>query len=159
MWINKALVARTLIWLAAIAVPAQWLPAASCGCASSNNCCQKDGQSKCCCSPEKVKQGRCCCTRGRTAAANSCCGKTERDKVSSCTCGDNCMCGKTETPKPIIPPTESNSAVKVAGDSLSLVSLATVYEPQVSSRHNDKAFDAGHFAALELCISLCRFTL
>lgn len=159
MWITRNFTARTLIWLAAIAVPVQSLPAATCGCESNQSCCGNKQSKTCCCLAERVQQGRCCCTTGRGDTAHSCCSKANAEQDSPCKCGLNCQCRKSKQPTPAAPTPEDNTTQKVASNSTSIVSLVSVYQPQVSKRHNDVAFDAGSLAALELCISLCRFTL
>ncbi len=91
MWITKRIAARTLIWLAAVTVPVQGLPAAACGCTSGRSCCQKD-----------EKSGSCCCAAKSHASGkpqHSCCQQRSADRCR-CTgakvgrCGESSPCRK-----------------------------------------------------------------
>ena len=157
MWITRDIVARTLIWLAAIAVPVQGLPAASCGCASDKTSC-KAGDA-CCCSAEIVRRGRCCCTTRQVGTAHSCCSKAAGGQESACKCGLNCQCGKPKQPKPATPPVENNRTEKVASNSFTTVSVAIVYRPETTRRRDGRCAHVDVVTALDRCTSLCRFTL
>lgn len=96
MWIINNIAARTLIWLAVVTTAVQGLPAASCGCASGKSCCQKDEQSKGCCSgtSSATKQHSCCQQQSsgpcRCTGAKICrCGDASpcREKAQSCCAG------------------------------------------------------------------------
>lgn len=160
MRITKHIAARTLIWLVAIAVPVQGLPAASCGCPRSISCCQKTGQSKvCCCSAEQVRAGRCCCTQRTGKVVQSSCCKAQCWANSSCRCGVNCRCGETEPPSPAALPVENSPTRNSVSDAVSTISVTAGYQPQLSRRPNDTSAETGLFTALDRCVSLCRFTL
>jgi hypothetical protein len=173
MWTTNSIAARTLIWLAAITIPVQGMPSRSCGCARSKICCQKDGRSKgCCCSAEKVREGRCCCADKQATSTGSCCSASRHKAAlrsccctarggqdSTCNCGSNCQCGTNQQPRPATPPVENNTAEKMASDSIATVSVATVYQPQTTQRHNHTSTAADALAALDRCVSFCRFTL
>lgn len=159
MWITRTLTARTLIWLAAIAVPVQGLWAASCGCSSSKASCQEERSKRCCCSVDKLRAGRCCAARRQATASHSCCSKSESGNESTCSCGIRCQCGKTNDQKPATPPAENTTAEKVSSDSTTSLSVETVVPMQFTQRYAVTSFDADSLAALDRCVSLCRFTL
>ena len=169
---SKSKTCRALVWAVVLLMPMQSLPAATCGCASSKSCCKKDERSSdCCCSATKVRKGQCCCARKRAATTHSsccsqearretsCCGTVKSEQGSGCNCGSNCQCGKGQQPRPTTPPVENNTTEKLANDSISTVSVATVYQPRTTQRHNDTSTAADALAALDRCASLCRFTL
>ena len=139
MWTTHNIAARTLIWLAVIAIPVQSLSASSCGCSSSKSCCQ-DGP----------RASSCCDHLDKTSATKTCCGKPQNAQDSPCHCGANCPCGKGRQPKPTMPPVEKNTPEKVAIDSVSMV---TPPQSQATQRHRDA------LVALNSCVSLCRFTI
>ena len=148
-----------------------------CQCAASregsaearHSCCQQRAPGPCRCTGEKVgrcgessrcrKQPKSCCA-GRVAKGTCC---AANDSVtfgaSACKCGVNCQCNTSKEPKPDTPPVENNSSRKVAGESNSTVSVGTVYQPQTTWRHNVAFVEADALAALDRCVSLCRFTL
>ena len=159
MSMTRNITARTLIWLTAILVPVQGLPAASCGCTGGKRCCEEEQSQSCCCSAEKVWEGTCCCARLRAEASQSCCCKSHCGQESSCTCGINCQCGKTKQQEPATPPAENNQAEKVASDSLTTSCVATVYQPQTTQQRQDTSAALDAIASLDRCASLCRFTL
>lgn len=191
MWITRGITARTLIWLAAMTVPVQGLPAASCGCATSDqsrcqtveqskrccattavttkhSCCQEQIAGPCRCTGAKVcrcgdknpcrERAHACCTE--RATTHSCCSSCDTAGESACPCGINCQCGQSKEPsKPAAPPVENNTAEKVASDSVSTVSLATVVQPPIARRTLDSSAMTDALAALDRCATLCRFTL
>ena len=160
MWITRAITARTLIWLAAITVPVQGLPAASCGCNGGTTCCNARQSQGCCCSAEKVREGRCCCARREAESGRSCCGKAKSSHDSGCQCGVNCQCGKAKQSQPATPnPSENSSAEKIASDAASAVSVVAVYQPPLLPRGNKEPVQSDAFTAQDRCVSLCRFTL
>jgi hypothetical protein len=93
VWITRDIVARMLIWLTAIMVPIQAVPAAPCGCASSKTGCHEEGPSD-----------ACCCAGGRTAAGksrHSCCQRQFAGPCGStgaklCRCGESRRCRKPD---------------------------------------------------------------
>jgi hypothetical protein len=159
MWTSKYLAARVLIWLAAIAVPLQGVPAKSCGCVDSKTCCQKDTESNCCwCRSAEKARGWCCSAR-RQAAAHACCGDHTGQK-SGCQCGSRCQCGQSKPPQPTAPPVESNTpAEKVVSDGASAAFIADVVLPEVAQSHFGAAIELGTATALDRCVFLCRFTI
>ena len=151
--------ARTLIWLAAMTLPVQGLSAVPSGC-TSRSCCQKNEPSAGCCAVEKVVEGHRCCNDKRATPAKSCCtGKSCCPCGSHCTCGPYCECGKAKRPMPATPPVENKRPEQVTNDLVSTGSIATVYQPQVTYPCDDASSESGHLAALDRCISLCRFML
>jgi hypothetical protein len=187
MWITRHIAARSLVWLAAVTVPMQGLPAASCGCTSGKICCQQDGQSTdCCCSRSPDASGPtsrkcCCCQQGTTGACactgakicrcnadspcrkspeKTCCCQSSSAGDSVCKCGPNCQCRQTKPPQPATPPVQTNnSTVKALSQSSSPAGVATIYEAQVPQRHNDVPLEADALTALDHCVLLSRFTL
>lgn len=148
MWIIYNIAARTLIWLAVIAIPVQSLPASSCGCSSGGTCCQGEQKPSSCCSAKK--------NHGKTSVTHSCCGESQRDQDSPCNCEVNCQCGKSEQPKPATPPVENNAPEKAASDSVSMI---PIHHPQTPQPHRDVSTAIDGLVALNSCVSLCRFTL
>lgn len=159
MWIARDITARTLIWLAAISVPMQALPAPRCACIGAKSFCQEERSQGCCCSAEKVHEGRCCCAGRQGAPAHSCCGKARSGPNLACKCGFNCQCPKTKQSKPATPPVGNNQTEKMARKSLTTVSLATVDLSQTTQRRKEPSAVADALAALDRCVSLCRFML
>jgi len=161
MWITRTIAARTLIWLAAIAIPVQSVPAASCACTGGNACYSENEQTQgCCCSAEKVREGRCCCARRKAESRHSCCSNAKSSHDSGCKCGINCQCGKSQPPQPTAPPVERNSPTeKVVSDGALAVFIAGVVLPEVLPQRIDVSIELGTVTALDRCVSLCRFTL
>ena len=160
MWITRGITARTLIWIAAIIVPAQGLAAASCGCNGGTTCCKARQSQGCCCSAEKVREGRCCCARREAESGHSCCSKAKGSHDSGCRCGINCQCGKAKQSQPATPtPPENNLAEKIVSDVATAVCVVADYQPPVIPRDNEGVVQSDEFTAQDRCISLCRFTL
>ena len=161
MWTTKYIAVRSLIWLAALAVPIQGLPAADCGCASSKKCCQGYEQSAgCCCSEVKVREGRCCCSGKRVVAERSCCCQVGITPDSSgCNCGSNCPCDQEHQPEPATPPVENEPSQKVVGEMASAISAPTTYQPDRPQSQHDASLEADFHSSLDRCACLCRFTL
>lgn len=160
MFTTRPITTRTLNWLAAISILLQGLPAVSCGCTASSTCGQTSAPSHtCCCSSEDINKGQCCCSRKEAGSAQSCCGGVSSNQDSTSRDGCNCQCGKTQQNPPATPPTENDQLEKLVTDSLALTSLATVSQPQTVLRQRVVSSDAIAFAALDRCISLCRFSL
>lgn len=160
MWTTRSITARTLIWLAAITVPVQGLPATSCGCTSGTSCCNARQSQGCCCSAEKVRDGRCCCARREAESGHSCCSKAKSSHDSVCKCGINCQCGKAKQSQPATPTQpENNSAEKIASDVANAVCVVAADQPPVTPRGSQGAVQSDAFTAQDRCISLCRFTL
>lgn len=94
MWTTRHIAARTLIWLAAIALPVQSLPAASCGCASGSSCCQNGELSDCRFQDGDTSKHGCC----NTASAKGCCSQSSGGQCR-CTGAAVCRCGKSSSCK------------------------------------------------------------
>jgi len=132
--------ARLLIWLAALSLPVQTLPAATCGCTENHHsdCFSKSMQRGCCAS------GKTCCGRGKL-----------------CKCGSECQCGKPQHRDPVTPaPVEDSQTVeKLLADSRISHFLA-----KMSIRYQDTGVPEASPAlnaasALVRCISICQLTL
>ncbi len=129
--------------------------------------CRCTGASVCHCadtSPRKLDTGsRGTESRGTEAmASRSCCKSNKGGSYSApaCGCGANCQCGISKEPSPAAPPVENNSSPqKVVATSSDIECVATKNVPQVPRRPNRAAEDLNALAALDRCISLCRFTL
>ncbi len=155
----RKVAARTLIWLAAMTVPFQSLPASTCGCSSSMCCSQKDEQSGSCCSTEKARAGHDCCAARKAAPASSCCCQAGGGEDNACKCGANCQCGKTKRPAPVAPPTENNTTEKRVDDSVSTISLATACLARTVQRPDAEIMPQDADSALGRCVILSRFIL
>ena len=176
MWITqpittRPITTRLLVWLAAITIPFQGLPTASCGCARTSemtvvtveSCCSQPSAGQCPCTGATV----CRCGEASSCCQSepSCCAGESSSELScqcseDCQCGDNCQCGKSNVPtKPAAPPVENTSPDRIATDSTSTASLSIVFQPSFSRQH--LSFDTGAIAltALDSCARLCRFTL
>ena len=181
MWITKYTAARTLVWLAAIAMPLQSSPAAACGCTNSDApACEVGGAltgsaessvGRCPCTGAEVcrcgesspchESSRSCCSKQNAAPSccqDSCCSK---GSSGSCPCGANCQCGKSDAPEaPRTPPTENNnSSERIVADILSVGLFAGIYSPDTTGQHFNISTDAAALAALDRCVVLCRFTI
>lgn len=157
---TKQIATRTLIWLAAILIPLQGIPAPACGCFASNECSQSSTQIRsCCCSEEAVSQGQCCCSRREAGATHPCCSGVSSGQDSTSQVACNCQCGKTNQDIPATPPVENNQLEKVLTDAPVVSSLGTTYQPKATSQQGVVSSVATPLAALDRCISLCRFSL
>ena len=156
MWTTHNIAAYSLIWLAAIAVPVQSLPASPYGCASGGSCSQNKRQSNSCCSAKKTRDDQYCSRHDKATATKTCCGKPRDEQDSPCNCRVNCQCGQSRQPKPVTPPVVNNAPEKVAN---SPVSMVTIHQPQATQKRRDESTAADALSALDSCVSLCRFTL
>jgi len=122
MWNNQHILGRTLIWLAAVAIPLQGLPKICCGCqevgATRSNCCRQKANSSSCCAARKAERsrscrpssiGRCPCTgaadcprrangKCHDSQTRSCCSKQQRSSCcaaggENCCQNGSCACG------------------------------------------------------------------
>ena len=164
------LTARALIWLATLAIPAQGLQVTACGCGgdagdvqaspSEIPCCGKvdNALRSSCCGAEAVEEKSCCCARKpdspRNSASESCCSPG-----TTCQCGAHCQCGTARAPAPTTPPVENTAAAKVTVYTTSAKSTVAICPSQAAPRYDHSATVFVSMAALERCISLCRFTL
>ena len=182
MWIAQHLAARMLVWLAAMAVPVQGLPTDGCICTSvssasdktaptANNCCASSHAScgRCPCTGAEVcrcgqsslchKPSHSCCAghRAKASCCSDCCGSNGTH--GTCPCGEDCQCGKNDTPKtPATPPVEPNSPERIVADSAMAISSAVVYQRSALRQHVDFCMEIDSLAALDRCVILCRFT-
>ena len=160
MWTSEYFSARLLIWLSAVAISVQGLPAESCGCMESKACCRTVAESKCCCCRSTDEaQGECCSSRRQVTVADACC-RDQTGRKSGCTCGPRCKCEKSKEPQPTAPPNESNrSTEKVASDAAAGACITAVVLPKVPQQQIAVSVEPGTVTALDRCVSLCRFTL
>jgi len=149
MWITRDIAVRTLIWLVAFTLPVQ----AACDCASG----RASGQAADTCCP--MRQVRSCCARRPARTADSCCSKTGSGQDSACKCEFNCRCGKSKRQEPAMPMVHNSQTAKVASNSLTTASVATVNLAQSTRRREQGASNRNAATALDRCTYLCRFTL
>lgn len=183
MWITQHLAARTLVWLAAVAIPMQSLQSAASGCACLKTCFEAVDRSQgSCCASGQPSPGRCSCTGamvcrcGETSpchrqahaccsgqrAKASCCsgGRCSPTRDGTCPCGANCHCGENNVPEaPATPPVENYSPERIVAASASAVSCAIVHQLVTTRQHLDVCAAADALSALERCVTLCRFTI
>ena len=159
MEVGRDIVARMLVWLAVIALPAQGLPAGSCGCASCKTCCEQQPSQNSCCSTRRTREARCCASRGHKSA-HSCCSDAGECGASACPCGATCDCGKTDRQDRSTLPVENTYPTKnVPGDVLTTISSASSYQLPDTRLQQLAPGDSKTPVALDRCISFCRFTL
>lgn len=174
MWITKYTAARTMIWLAAFAVPVQGLPPEACACtkAATADCCANRQASprRCPCTGAEVcrcgesspcqKSSHSCCSEQKIAPSccpDCCCSSGCNGK---CACGPNCQCRKNDAPKALeTPPTENeNSTERIVADANSAGLLTDLYIPSTTRQHLRFYTVAAALGALDRCVVLCRFT-
>jgi hypothetical protein len=143
---------------------------------TSASCCSQKRIGRCCCTGAKVcrcgegspcrRQSRACCSV--QATNGSCCSGSDsvaRQKAgcqcgADCPCGANCQCGKPNAPsEPAAPPVENSSPERIVASSAAVASLATVCQPSTTRQHLDRCAKADALAAVDRCITLCRFTI
>ena len=158
---RNSIVARVVIWLMAVTVPAQSLPAADCGCGEAciHRAVKAQTRTKaCCCSQVKRDAGECCCCKKRSAPP-TCCRQEFENSVSDCCCGDDCRCGESEPSPPFAPVSQETLKEKIArqvhfAEGMFFIPLARTAEGDCivcSSTDGSSAADR--------CAALCRFTL
>lgn len=134
MWITQHIAARAFVWLAAVTIPLQGLPSVACG-----------------------------CSIGYTSDLQSCCSgvKVCRCGDNNCSCGTSCQCGQDDnTPtEPAAPPIESSSPVRIIADSAATAFSAAIYQLSSTRRNASVGAEADASAALDRCVTLCRFTI
>ncbi len=153
-------IARALVWLATLATAAQGLQVSICPCgdgtapvAGRSVCSSSETGSSCCCSATREET---CCGKGQSARDGSCCGAPR----PVCRCGLNCQCGKVQQPAPApSPPAEHTDTDKVTVHTISVDVLVHCWPPHAKERCSPRASPADAMAALDRCISLCRFVL
>ena len=159
MWILNQTAARALIWLAIISIPAQGLPASSCGCAGSDAGCKESNEARCCCPAENVREERTCCARRKASRAHSCCIGSEREHGSGCTCGLSCQCGKGSQPEPAAPSSDRSTEEELAAAAVSVASAVVLYDQPSSPPKRSACAESQACTALGRCVFLCRFTI
>lgn len=158
---TKHIAARTLIWLAAIAILGQGLPAASCACSASLVGCRQQNLRGDCCTAERPG-GSCCSAHREGSLAGSCCCERGGNKnKQGCKCGAGCQCGKARQSEPAAPPVEDNRpAEKVASDAVLAGLVAPVVRaPVLTLGQRDSSLHLSAATALDRCVSLCRLTV
>lgn len=149
MWITQHIAARTFVWLAAVTIPMQGLPAATCGCTSIVTCSHETKPIASCCDSSLVASSK---TSAKQGKAGCHCG-------SNCQCGFNCQCGKNNAPaEPAVPPVENRSPERVVADSAATASFVTVDLPSTPRQHLERRAGPDALTALDRCATLCRFT-
>ncbi len=171
MWLTQSttaqpMMARIIVWLAAIAIPFQGLPSAACGCVQVATL--ETAEAPSCCSQPQADQPACCSGAEvcRCGEASSCCQAKPSccsDQTSSeagCQCGDQCQCGTSNAPtRPAVPPVENNSPERIALDSAATAFFGSVFLPSTTRQHLGLSVGAHALTAHDCCVSLCRFTL
>lgn len=161
MWTTKHIAARTLIWLAAIAILGQGLPAASCACSASLVGCPQQNLRGDCCATEKPV-GSCCFALREVALAGSCCCERGGNKdKQGCKCGVGCQCGKARQSEPAAPPVEDNRPAEkvVSHAALAGLIVPVVNAPVLTLGQCDASLHLSTATALDRCVSLCRLTV
>lgn len=168
------IVARTLVWLAAVASPVQGLtgPASGCSCGEPRS--QRASECNGCCaaaSAGEVSACRCCAARShgavsrggdhvRAASGSGGCCSESSDRQSACQCGVHCQCNGRKHPAPSIPPAVNDTVDKVAAGYQTSNAVATALLPEAFPQLGSH-FDAQAMARapLDRCALLSRFTL
>ena len=154
----RQLATKTLVWLAAVLVPLQSLPAAACCCTSASQqesgAEQRQGPSNPCC----LTAGSCC--DSTRAESHSCC-KTTHQLPSKCSCTTTGVCScqphNSSSPDPQAPPEGGRQVVHIAAQPLAAVSLCVDDSRGLASTSYGAWLSA--CSGFERCIVLCRFTL
>lgn len=157
---HTTLFTRIVIWLMAITIPVQSLPAASCGCSGWGINLQGNSEGQiCCCALAKQQAGTCCCLQQQAKSEPTCCHQSSEESGSPCQCGENCRCGQSEPLQPFIPASQEHLTEKVAQDAYSSSGNSLLLTPQTAESYPKASatFDAS--TALDRCATLCRFTL
>ena len=152
MFTTRHFASRTLIWLAALAIPSQGLPSKSCGCTDSKACCQSAGQVLDSGARNPADHGTCCRSHHGGEGKRSCCSHSSVDGDSPCQCGMNCRCGENEQPTPAAPPVENDSTEKISADAVSTAALV-VCPSFASNRHLGFFDEAAASTALDRCVT------
>lgn len=162
MWITQQLVARSLVWLATVAIPVQGLSTTTCyGCNSGMACSSSFSAAQTSCCSQQVagswQPENCACCSGNEAGS-SCCSSD--NSTTGCSCGDNCQCGTSNVPaEPVAPPVENNSSERILADSIEAASFATVSLPSTTRQQSNVHVGVNSLTAHESCVILCRFML
>lgn len=160
MEIRTTIFVRLVIWLVAITMPVQSLPAESCGCAG----CDIDRNAKpekryaCPASPRQEAAG-CCCSRQKATSEATCCSQTQQASAPHCGCEENCRCRQSEPSQPSTPISPESRSVQVAQLGCPANAGVLFQAPQsVPGTLTASPTDIAS-TALDRCAALCRFTL
>lgn len=177
MWMSKTITTRIMVCLAALTVPLQGLPAASCHCCpgqsqTDTECCSEQGSSTdsqttrcrctgaavCHCSDDAELPSISAPTLESRPSDITCSSEIQAVESGTCSCGTDCHCGSHHQPvSPLAPaPVENNPAEKLV-DFPEVVFVVTI--DNLSQTAGKTHFNAAPQAALDRCVSLCRFTL
>jgi len=160
MWITRHFASRTLIWLAAIAVPGQMLPTPSCQCSGSKACCRESEHSQHCCGAiEKSRAGGCCRSQEIAAGRHSCCGRSHGEQESQCWCGVDCTCREVQQPAPAQRPVQDSSTAKVVDGAVSTPAVVTDDSQGHLIGRVGRSLGSAAPTAQDRCVGLCRLTL
>ena len=160
MYAVRETILKALVWLAALLLPVQALPAASCCCAAggglSTDAAAQHGQQE---------SKRCCCCRntsdhdaGVRGEARSCCSKAAGAAAHSCCeCLHGCSCQKDHSPPPV-PPAPPETRSQGVDQLVELPTPVCLSLGEQEPRPSDER-PASFTSASERCITLCRFHL
>lgn len=158
MWTTGSLYSRILICLAALTVPLQGLPAATCTCCPGHgltvaDCCSSQNNStSCCCT------GASLCQCSDSDADSACCDDNQVGEPTACHCGSSCHCGESHsTPIPLTPAPVQKTPTEQLTESSRSASTTTLIT-QVRTTRPVSCFSGSERAA-DRCACLCCFTL
>lgn len=149
--------ARLVIWLIAITMPVQGLPAADCGCSGvcieteSKTDRPTDG-----CALAKREAGDCCCSKQHPVAKPTCC---RENLDSQCQCGEDCRCGTDDLPQPSVPVSQESATEKTAQAANPANGEFLLPAPRTTGGRFKATLKVNASTALDRCVLLCRFTL
>ncbi len=153
---------KTLVWLMAMLMPLQALPAAGCWCAGEyqeqvdpETPSEPHAQKTCsCCQTTPTQEtGTCdeeksCCQEASPSPTPSCCG---RSSTCACSCQEN-------NSSPAVPPAPTETRCRSVVDLLQLPAPVCLSLEKSQPRSTDQR-PAFYTFASECCIDLCRFLL
>lgn len=157
---TNALIRHALIW--SLAVPLQGFPAMSCGCTVTGaaHTQMAESDSPCCCSERVALAENSCCAGSSNLVEDGCCGCRCGTRSSACRCGEDCQCGKSQNPKPAVPPTTNTDlSQKLTSMLLAISAVGLNYSPPIFRQRNGATIPVDCVSAAEKCAYLCRFTL
>jgi len=172
MWITQPISTRLFVWFAAIAIPFQGLPSASCGCTVGDIFSNEISKTQSCCHSSQTvdaKPASACCQAVTTCCSASgksgCCSASGKSGGNcpcgvGCQCGDDCRCGENNVPVvPSVPPVDNNSPERIVADSAGATVFTNFYSSSATRAHVDLQVGAHALTALACCVALCRFSL
>ena len=162
MYSPRRFPSKTLVWLAAMLMPLQALPAANCWCASESWE-RVDAETA---SGHHVQKICCCCRTAPPGAAStydedkSCCQRVGPSPKPSCgghshTC--TCSCQENNS-SPAVPPAPTETRCRIVVDLLQLPTPICMSLEKSQPRSADEV-PAFYTSAPERCTILCRFLL